>query len=198
MVCTRPAVGVVNNNLFVIGGVILIKPGPPYPTYKFFNNTTEYDPLMDEWIVKTPMKYPRTAACGVVNDKIYVIGGGNGSFLNINEEYTPENDLIIENSNQLIFIFLITTIGIPNLFNLCASRSVVMSPSITPILKFFVSSPSVLSSSDVLPAPGELIIFTIRIRFESSRLLTSFALFWFLSRMFFIILISISILLLYF
>jgi N-acetylneuraminic acid mutarotase len=58
----------------------------------------EYDPATDNWTAKTPMPTPRRnfgiAAC---QDKIYVIGGENGTYgyvnyLSTNEVYDPSTD----------------------------------------------------------------------------------------------------------
>jgi N-acetylneuraminic acid mutarotase len=52
-----------------------------------------YDPGSDTWFTKAPMNHARFGAvAGVVNNKIYVIGGWRGSALDYVEEYDPVND----------------------------------------------------------------------------------------------------------
>jgi N-acetylneuraminic acid mutarotase len=53
-----------------------------------------YDPVSDKWTVKAPMLTPRSQfAAGVINGKLYVVGGTNGtSVLTTVEVYDPATD----------------------------------------------------------------------------------------------------------
>lgn len=79
--------GVVNNKIYVIGG----SAGGPAGSLFWGNCNLEYDPVSDSWSPKNNMPTFRTGlAIGVVNDKIYTIGGSNGkSAVNINEQFDP-------------------------------------------------------------------------------------------------------------
>jgi len=87
-------IGVVNNpsdgtsKIYAIGGSINV--GDAVTTIEV------YDPASDIWTTKAPMPAKRAlSAIGVVNNKIYIIGGysvteGVGSDSALNEEYSPE------------------------------------------------------------------------------------------------------------
>ncbi|TET16961.1 MAG: hypothetical protein E3J78_08155, partial [Candidatus Cloacimonadota bacterium] len=84
MVNTRrfPAVGVVNNILYAIGG-------------DGVTVNEAFDPVNNSWTAKAPLPTIRYWGCaaGTVAGKIYVIGGATGGFyLDTNEEYDPGGD----------------------------------------------------------------------------------------------------------
>ncbi|RKX68708.1 hypothetical protein DRP43_05225 [candidate division TA06 bacterium] len=84
------ASGVVNGTIYAIGG------GDSPSTYSSANE--EYNPQADTvggipWVTKTSITTARkNIASGVVDGKIYAIGGWNGSNLSVNEEYDPIAD----------------------------------------------------------------------------------------------------------
>jgi len=96
---------VVNDKIYVIGGASTI-PGSKetaiFPTHPHISVGTveEYDPATNTWRERSPMPTPRNhAAIGVVNGKIYVIGGrvgaafiGLASDISVVEEYDPGTD----------------------------------------------------------------------------------------------------------
>ena len=96
---------VVGDRIYVIGGVTTI-PGSKetaiFPTHPHMSVGTveEYDPAANTWRERNPMPTPRNhAAIGVVNGKIYVIGGrvgaafiGLASDVSVVEEYDPATD----------------------------------------------------------------------------------------------------------
>jgi N-acetylneuraminic acid mutarotase len=70
-VCTAA----VNGKIYAFGGWDAIQ----IPGGRIFSTVEEYDPATDTWTAKADMPAPRTQfTIGVVNGKIYVIGGGNG------------------------------------------------------------------------------------------------------------------------
>jgi N-acetylneuraminic acid mutarotase len=91
--------------IYVIGGATTVE-GSKDPFFTFFGpsrvlGTNEvYDPATNKWESRKPMSVPRNHAFGgVVNGKIYVIGGrtGHGFILSatntdVVEEYNPVND----------------------------------------------------------------------------------------------------------
>jgi N-acetylneuraminic acid mutarotase len=91
--------------IYVIGGATTVE-GAKDPFFAFFGpsrvlGTNEvYDPATNTWASRKPMSVPRNHAFGgVVNGKIYVIGGrtGHGFILSatntdVVEEYNPIND----------------------------------------------------------------------------------------------------------
>jgi cysteine-rich repeat protein/predicted outer membrane repeat protein len=82
-----PAVGVVNNILYVIGGQI-VTPSSNNPT----SVNEAYDPASDRWTTKAPMPTARMANTNtaVVNGLVYVIGGNAGGYCtSANEAYNP-------------------------------------------------------------------------------------------------------------
>jgi N-acetylneuraminic acid mutarotase len=95
----------VGGKIYVIGGATTIE-GSKDPFFAFFGpsrvlDTNEvYDPATNKWESRRPMSVPRNHAfSGVVNGKIYVIGGrtGHGFILSatntdVVEEYNPVND----------------------------------------------------------------------------------------------------------
>ena len=95
----------VGGKIYVIGGATTTE-GAKDPFFAFFGpsrvlGTNEvYDPATNKWESRRPMSVPRNHAFGgVVNGKIYVIGGrtGHGFILSatntdVVEEYNPVND----------------------------------------------------------------------------------------------------------
>ena len=95
----------VGGKIYVIGGATTTE-GSKDPFFSFFGpsrvlGTNEvYDPATNKWESRRPMSVPRNHAFGgVVNGKIYVIGGrtGHGFILSatntdVVEEYNPVND----------------------------------------------------------------------------------------------------------
>ncbi len=71
----------VSSNVYVIGGSAAL------------TKTEKYDLQANNWVTKAPMPTGRSRmAAAVIGGKIYVLGGTNGSRLNINEEYDPAAD----------------------------------------------------------------------------------------------------------
>ncbi len=91
------AVCVVNNKIYAIGGYKY-----NYYSSGFLNTVEEYDPATDTWQQKTNMPTARFGlAVGVVNNKIYAIGGYNDNgFLNTVEEYDPATDTWQQKTNM--------------------------------------------------------------------------------------------------
>jgi N-acetylneuraminic acid mutarotase len=96
---------VVNDKIYVIGGAATIpgsKETAVSPTHPHMSVGTveEYDPATNTWKERSSMPTPRNhAAIGVVNGKIYVIGGrvgaafiGLASDISVVEEYDPASD----------------------------------------------------------------------------------------------------------
>ena len=97
--------GEVGGKIYVIGGATTVA-GSKEPFFTFFGPsrvsapTRCYDPATNKWESRKPMSVPRNHAFGgVVNGKIYVIGGrtGHGFILSATntdmvEEYNPMND----------------------------------------------------------------------------------------------------------
>src|SRR3984893_9765594 len=96
---------VVDDRIYVIGGATTIpgsKETAVYPTRPHMSVGTveEYDPASNTWRERSAMPTPRNhAAIGVVNGKIYVIGGrvgaafiGLASDISVVEEYDPATD----------------------------------------------------------------------------------------------------------
>jgi len=96
---------VVGEKIYVIGGATTIpgsKETAVFPTHPHMSVGTveEYDPAANTWRERTSMPTPRNhAAIGVVNGKIYVIGGrvgaafiGLASDISVVEEYDPASD----------------------------------------------------------------------------------------------------------
>ncbi len=77
------AAGVVNDKIYVVGGLVCSNNDSTYTA-----KMEEYDPATDTWTTKASMPTAREhLAAGVVNGKIYVIGGS--AALNTVEEYDP-------------------------------------------------------------------------------------------------------------
>jgi fibronectin type 3 domain-containing protein len=107
------AVGVVNNKIYAVGGFNMgSSPSVYLPTVE------EYDPATNQWTTKTPMPTGRDRlAIGVVNNKIYAIGGSAATAPTIVEEYdsatnqwmtkapmpTGRNDLAVGVVNNKIY-----------------------------------------------------------------------------------------------
>jgi N-acetylneuraminic acid mutarotase len=97
-----PVAAVVNDKIYVIGGATT-PPGSKQTSIDqmqaqvCLGTVEEYDPATNSWRDRTPMPTPRNhAAIGVVNGKIYVIGGRTGaafiglaSDVSVVEEYDP-------------------------------------------------------------------------------------------------------------
>jgi N-acetylneuraminic acid mutarotase len=96
---------VVDNKIYVIGGASTIpgsKETAVFPTHPHMSvgRVEEYDPAANSWRERSAMPTPRNhAAIGVVNGKIYVIGGrvgaafiGYASDISVVEEYDPATD----------------------------------------------------------------------------------------------------------
>jgi len=95
----------VDDKIYVIGGASTIpgsKETAVYPTHPHMSVGTveEYDPVANTWRERSAMPTPRNhAAIGVVDGKIYVIGGrvgaafiGLASDISVVEEYDPTTD----------------------------------------------------------------------------------------------------------
>jgi len=88
-----PGCAELNGKIYVVGGQ-----GEDSP-YSSQNNLEVYDPSTDSWGVLSPMQESRWGAMVVAyGEKIYVIGGLTGSFVNgftstnVVEEYNPSTD----------------------------------------------------------------------------------------------------------
>jgi len=96
----------VNGKIYVIGGagtppnnpeVTAVHPARPHVV---LGTVEEYDPATNTWRSRTPMPTPRNhAVAGVVNGKVYVIGGrvgaafiGVAADIDVVEEYDPATD----------------------------------------------------------------------------------------------------------
>jgi N-acetylneuraminic acid mutarotase len=97
---------VAGDKIYVIGGASTIpgsKETAVYPTHPHTSvgSVEEYDPADNTWRERSAMPTPRNhAAIGVVNAKIYVIGGrvgaafiGAASDISVVEEYDPASDV---------------------------------------------------------------------------------------------------------
>jgi N-acetylneuraminic acid mutarotase len=99
-----PVVAAAGGRIYVIGGVVT---GPnqaavhPQRPHKSVDTVEEYDPSTNTWRTRAPMPTARNhAVAGVVNGRIYVIGGRVGaafissgsSNVDVVEEYDPEKD----------------------------------------------------------------------------------------------------------
>lgn len=86
-------IGVVDDKIYTIGGSKTSKKGGSLwesPTYyeTSFDTVEMYNPSSDSWTEKPPLPTPRTKlAVGVVDGKIYAIGGGTTV-----EEYNPQTN----------------------------------------------------------------------------------------------------------
>ena len=77
-------VGVVNGKIYTIGGI---------GDGQLNNPVEEYDPTTDTWATKSTMPTRRGDLSGcAVNEKIYAIGGWDGTNLSTVEEYDPAID----------------------------------------------------------------------------------------------------------
>jgi N-acetylneuraminic acid mutarotase len=99
-----PVAAAVGDKIYVIGGAApnlgqtLLHPQRPHHSV---DTVEEYDPVTDSWRTRAPMPTARNhAVAGVVNGKIYVIGGRVGtafitagsSNVDVVEEYDPAKD----------------------------------------------------------------------------------------------------------
>ncbi|MDI6841145.1 MAG: FlgD immunoglobulin-like domain containing protein [bacterium] len=83
-----PTAAAINDKIYVVGGVYW----DPEVEISYLNINEEYDPLTDTWARKVPMPTRRAyMGAAVVNDKMYVIGGGREASVTLttNEEYDP-------------------------------------------------------------------------------------------------------------
>ena len=83
--------GAVNGKIYAIGGTATL-PNRPDPNPDAGSTVEEYDPLTDTWRKKADMPTSRASTgLGVVNGKIYVIGGAPNpdKVLSTVEEYDP-------------------------------------------------------------------------------------------------------------
>jgi N-acetylneuraminic acid mutarotase len=89
------AIAVVNDKIYAIGGYYEEGEFPPL-YYRYTLATVEcYDPITDTWSTLADMPTPRYGlAAGVVNGKIYAIGGNSNDSieLNVTEEYNPDTN----------------------------------------------------------------------------------------------------------
>jgi N-acetylneuraminic acid mutarotase len=77
------AVGVINDKIYVTGGI-----GTPSQ-----RELEVYDPVANNWTVKAPMSVPRNhCAGGVINGKFYVAGGRMVGSINALEVYDPQTN----------------------------------------------------------------------------------------------------------
>jgi len=100
-----PVAAAVGNKIYVIGGATLL-PGASETALDFhapqhsLGTVEEYDPAENSWRERSPMPTPRNhTSIGVVNGKIYVIGGRVGAAfisestdVSVVEEYDPATD----------------------------------------------------------------------------------------------------------
>jgi N-acetylneuraminic acid mutarotase len=92
----RLTAGAVNGKIYAIGGCNVSN-----GTRQELDTVEEYDPANDTWTAKTPMPTARDGlASGVVNGKIYIIGGivsgedfGSSIISDAAEEYDPATDI---------------------------------------------------------------------------------------------------------
>src|SRR5204863_6207515 len=100
-----PIAAAVGDKIYVIGGATTppgsnetaVHPARPHVSV---GTVEEYDPATNTWRTRTSMPTPRNhATAGVVNGKVYVIGGRvGGAFIGVStnidvvEEYDPAND----------------------------------------------------------------------------------------------------------
>ncbi|MCK4258919.1 MAG: hypothetical protein KAX49_08075 [Halanaerobiales bacterium] len=86
-----PANAEVNGKVYVIGG---LSREDYYHGGEYLNLNQVYDPVTNEWVLKAPMPTARLqCGIGVINGKIYVVGGMNdGSYLTTIEMYDPVTD----------------------------------------------------------------------------------------------------------
>ena len=84
------ASGVINNKIYVIGGCKFIS-----GQFQILTTNEKYNPHLNTWTTKENMIPARSGpAIGVVNNKIYVIGGESARDIQINnnEQYDPSLD----------------------------------------------------------------------------------------------------------
>ena len=85
------AAGVLNNKIYVIGGYYMGIKEVDLDKPHFLCTNEEYDISLNRWTSKLSMFTPRGGCIGgVINDKIYIIGGYNDKdgYLTLNQEYT--------------------------------------------------------------------------------------------------------------
>jgi N-acetylneuraminic acid mutarotase len=96
----------VDGKIYVIGGATTMEGSKapfftPFGPARVLGTNEVYDPATDKWESRNPMSVPRNHAfSGVVNGKIYVIGGRTGhAFIlsatntDVVEEYNPASDM---------------------------------------------------------------------------------------------------------
>jgi N-acetylneuraminic acid mutarotase len=86
------AAGVIDGKLYAVGGFYC--PNGYCPITGGRQTALEvYDPATDTWTLKAPMSVPRNRlAAGVVDGKLYAIGGYTGSSTTVVEGYDPATD----------------------------------------------------------------------------------------------------------
>ncbi len=90
---TGHSVAVVNNKVYVIGGIN----GSGY-----LNTVEEYNPATNSWATRAAMPTRRAeAAAAVLDGKIYVMGGTNGSVQHKTEIYDPATNSWVNTANLL-------------------------------------------------------------------------------------------------
>jgi len=112
---------VVGNKIYVISGSVMA----PLGVVTFFNSNDVYDPETDSWSEMEPIPTPVEGyASAVLDDKIYIIGGGVAG---VPGEYLPTNQVQIFNpeTNQW-------TDGTPIPTGLCYARACVTTGLLAP------------------------------------------------------------------
>ena len=87
----HPSSAVLNDTLFIIGGLNL---QPPYEGYK---TVQKYDPTTNSWSIGTELLSKRVGlTTKTVNGKIYAIGGESAYIPNYSvEEYDPTSEQLV-------------------------------------------------------------------------------------------------------
>ncbi|OLE53306.1 MAG: hypothetical protein AUG51_13600 [Acidobacteria bacterium 13_1_20CM_3_53_8] len=84
------AVGVINGKLYAVGGDSTIGPGYGGVTPNPLNTLEVYDPATNAWSTLAPMPTARFGlTAGVINGKLYAVGGFNSGYLRTLEAYDP-------------------------------------------------------------------------------------------------------------
>lgn len=74
-------VAALDNRLYVIGG---------FDGHDYLKDVEYYDPRSNTWTAIQPLNRARSAACiTVMKDRIFVLGGFNGQFLDSVEVFEP-------------------------------------------------------------------------------------------------------------
>ena len=83
-----------------------------------YNLTQIYDPEVDVWTIGTPLPTPRRSlGVTVVDDRIYVIGGGTeeDSYSTVNERYTPAG-WIPEFPSWMVLMVVLMVVSVASVF----------------------------------------------------------------------------------